>query len=288
MVTYSYAIFAVVVCSIACLIALSIETARSFHRQPWLYAAWFASSAVLLASLPLSLIAPWARTAAALRIAAGLCVVPSLISGALVALLLARRRPEDLLQRYEGRLLDAIREGIVVFDSGSRVVSIGRDNPLPEVFSLDHRPEPPSDHPAAFLAELLAVPTEAAGTLRLEARSFYWRFKPLPGGRGSLLTLLDTSREQELADSLALTGTALAARQRLLVSIEKLDGEAARAHILEHVSNEIDREVRGKLKRFLAYARRGQSLASCLRLAEDSLAEVRSLVNELAPHREVP
>ncbi len=288
MVTYSYDIFAIVLCSAVCLAALSMETARSFHRRPLLYASWFASSAALLACLPLSVIAPWPRAASALRAVALLSIAPAIISGALVLLLFIRRRPDDLVKRHEGLLLDSIRVGIVVFDAAGRIISIGRENPLPEVFVLDHRPDPPADHPAAFLSALLAAPEEAAGTARLDSRSFYWRFKPLPGGRGSLLTLLDTSREQELADSLERAGAALAARQRLLVSIERLDSEAARARIVEHVSGEIDREVRVKLKRFLSYAARNRSLSDCLGLAEESLAEVRSLVNELAPRREAP
>lgn len=288
MVTYTYSLFVIVLFCVFALIALSLETVHSFHRRPLLYFFWFFSSSIFLCALPLSFIAPWPQVALVLRILARLSFAPALISGALVVRFSLQRRPEDLLKRHEGALLDTLREGVVIFDTDGRVLSFGRENPLPSVLAFDRRPRLETDHPCAFLAALLDEPREASGTLRLETRSFFWRFKPLPGSRGALLTLLDTSDEQALADSLARTGAALAARQRLLLSIENLDSEAAASRIREHISTEIDREVRGKLHQFLSYATQGLSLSDCLSLAEESLADVRSLVNELAPHPEVP
>ncbi len=288
MVTYSYTLFIVVLCCLSALIALSLESVRSFHRRPVLYLFWFMVSALFLIGFPLSLIAPWPQTALVLKVLMRLSIAPALISGALVLRLSVRRQPEDLLIRHEGALLDAVREGVVIFDADGRVLSFGRDNPLPGILAFDRRPRLAPDHPCAFLSGLLAAPREDSGTLRLDDKSFFWRFKPLPGGRGSLLTLLDTSDEQALADSLSRAGAALASRQRLLLSIENLDSEAAAARIREHISTEIDREVRVKLHQFLSYTTQGLSLQECLSLAEASLAEVRNLVNELAPHPEVP
>jgi hypothetical protein len=285
MATYSCALFFVVLCAIVCLVVVCLETVRSFHRRPLLYGIWFICAVGFLVSATMSRLAPWSETAAFFRTLTLFFVIPTLPATALVLHTSLSHRTEDLVKQYEGALLDAVRESIVIFDSGGRVISFGRENPLPSVLVYDQRPEIDSRHPCAFLARLLAHPEERSGTLRLESRTLFWRFKPLPGARGSLLTLLDTTREQELADSLARTGTALAARQRLLLSIENLSSEAAAARIREHLSSEIDREVRGKLGEFLSSVKDGVSLEKCLVLAEESIAEVRSLVNELAPRR---
>jgi hypothetical protein len=281
--TYSYAHFFAVLCALAGLVAVCIESVRSFHRQPVLYLFWFIFAVGFLVSWPLSRIATWPKAASILGNVTLLSVAPALLTTGLVAGASFRRRPGELVKCYEGALLDAVRERVVIFDSEGRVVSFGRENPLPSVLVSDRRPEITSEHPCGFLVRLLAHPEESSGILRLDLRTFFWRFKPLSADRGSLLTLLDTTHEQELADSLARTGSALAARQRLLLSIENLDGRAAEARIREHISTEIDRDVRGKLGRFLSYAKDGVPIESCLSLAEESIAEVRTLVNELAP-----
>lgn len=288
MVTYTYSLFAIVLFCVFALISLSLETVRSFHRRPRLYLTWFITSTLFLSSLPLSRIASWPQNALILKAIALISVVPMLVSGFLVIRLSFNRNPEDLLQRHEGALLDTLREGVVIFDTKGRVLSFGRDNPLPSVLAFDCRPHVSPDHPCAFLSTLLDSPREETGTLRLENGTFYWRLKPLPSSRGSLLTLLDTSDEQALADTLARTGTALASRQRLLLSIENLDHKAAAARIQKHISTEIDREVRGKLHRFLLHTTKEASLPDCLSLAEESLYDVRTLVNELTPHKEAP
>lgn len=286
MEVYSYGIFFLVLACFAGVCAISMETLRSFARNPPLYLFWFFSSNSFLLALLLAPLSRLPLPASIFRLASSITLVPSLLSTLMLLLFLYKKRSEGSLHRYEGAIIDSLREIIVIFDSRGRVLSFGRENPLPDCLFFDRIPSIPNDHPFSFLNGLLAQPKEASGTLSQGNFTWFWRFKPLPRDRGSLLTLLDSSREKELADSLVQTGGQLRKRQKLLLSLEALDADARLAHIRNHVSTEIDREVRSKLSSFLDHGHNVPSLEQTLALAEESLADVRQLVSELAPYRE--
>ncbi|MBN2510895.1 MAG: hypothetical protein JXB03_11485 [Spirochaetales bacterium] len=280
---YNYRSFIMVFSALVLLSAVIVKAVLSFTNRPRVYSVWGTSAAVFLLSWSLGAICPFDRTRTILRFLHVLSLFPLCYTTVILVFGARILRVSGRFRLYEKLIIDNLREHIVLFDSHRRVVSLGRENILPGVFSINEIPYIQAGHEFQDLGSVITGHTAASGTLYSQEKVWQYRFYPLGRTTGSLLTFLDITREQELIDELKQVSRSLSRKKRLLVSLQDMNTEKQIARLHEHIIKSIDAEVRKNMHHFLSLLEKGTSCKELIAAAEGSLREVRHLVTELSP-----
>ena len=224
---------------------------------------------VLLALIPVT---PHGGARRIMTLCSWLLVPPS--AAWFVRLIKGLGKPD--LRHHTAWIIDTLRESVLVFD---RRFNLQENSGVRAGLSAEES--------SAFIEELTALiksipATETAvdGLFRQGERIYRYRFQRV--SQGYLLTLLDLTEEQLLLDEIMEKNRLLQGQHTLLESAEAVEIQNRREKYRHDLSSRILGLVREKLLALQELMQNPEEITPVLRCAEETMADIRLAVGQLA------
>lgn len=187
------------------------------------------------------------------------------------------RRPS--LSAYQKQIFDSLKDSVYIFDTSLRILGQGGNR----------------SHWSAIDEELLLTELKALikgnsspkrnreVELRIKERIFQCHYQKLR--RAYVMTVKDLTEQRILIDRLKKTNQDLEKRRTMLKETEAIETTKRREQMRRELSNQISLMIREKLDRIEQMTQRPDPVEAILKEAEETLQEIRAVVDQLAPLR---
>ena len=222
-------------------------------------------------------------------------VLPVIIASGVLAraMYYGEKRNDHSWKNQQSWIIRSLRESIMILDRNRNIISGGGEifpshlvTPGCSLSALIERSEGRENN-LQPLRECLGGEGPERGTIKYGTGTYSFRFSPLEGERGYLLTLLDITEEQNLLAELRDKHRMLTNRRTILQSEESGNVTLLRKEeeIRERISHEIQNLVEEELTLLRSRLEEQDLSAGNIRklqeYAENSMAHIREAVNEV-------